>query len=248
MGCCSSKELVYTELQRNSKKKNERFLASTGSLSGAFIRLKVTPSEQKKWFDQFEKIDRNLSGNVTIDEFFDYVDIEYNRFTSRVFEMFDKDHDNADRSTRIARVTLQFEEFFTGLMSYCTMNNDQLIEFAFRLMDRDETNTLSMRELRELLALVYGGGGLDAKAEQILAKMDKDHDDNVTLQEFAAVCKSNQSLMFPAFNIQRELQGKIMSKSYWAKATDIRAKLRVSPAGWERIMRMHEKRPPVAPE
>lgn len=58
-------------------------------------------------------------------------------------------------------------------MTYCTMNKDQLIEFAFRLVDTDETNTLSMRELRKLLALVYGGQGLDAKAELVLGKMDK---------------------------------------------------------------------------
>ena len=51
----------------------------------------------------------DLCRNWALPAVFDYVDIEYNRFTSRVFDLFDKDHDAIDQSGRVARSTLKFE-------------------------------------------------------------------------------------------------------------------------------------------
>lgn len=54
-----------------------------------FARLKISKSEQKRWFDEFEKVDVNHNGNVTIDEFFDYVDIDFSDFAVKAFEAMD---------------------------------------------------------------------------------------------------------------------------------------------------------------
>lgn len=77
---------------------------------------------------------------------------------------------------------------------YCTLTKEQLVKFAFDIVDTDKSGALSMEELRNLIKMVYGRKGLDSKAGVILDKMDKDHDDRVTLAEFTKVALTNQSL------------------------------------------------------
>ena len=53
-------------------------------------------------------------------------------------------------------------------------------------------------------------------------QMDKDGDGEITFEEFKAFEKKMSSLLYPAFNLQREMRKNIIGEGFWRKATLLR--------------------------
>lgn len=54
--------------------------------------LKLTDSDAQQLFDFFHKVDEDGSGQVSLLEFFDYLDLKRTKFAKRAFGLFDDDN------------------------------------------------------------------------------------------------------------------------------------------------------------
>ena len=145
-------------------------------------------------------------GLISLSEFLIHFDLDASPFSKRVFEVMD--HDGGGK--------IDFCEFVMCLYSYCTNDWHGLVDFAFDLVDKSKDDALSFAELRELIETVYGHE-LDETCERVLAKIDKNHDDQLSRAEFHCQSRKFPVLLFPAFHIQDLLQEEVMGHRWWEK-------------------------------
>mgnify|MGYP000395057526 CR=1 FL=1 len=138
-----------------------------------------------------------------------YIDIERTPFTKRVFSIFDDDGSK----------TVDFKEFVMALWNYCTLGKATLVLFAFDIYDRDSSGELALDEVRAMLKDVYGSSfENNAHAKQILKQLDSlaiNRSDGVDVDQFRAFCLKHQAVLYPAFEIQREIQRRILGEEFW---------------------------------
>ena len=207
-----------------------RYEERTKPIQGFIRKLNIPDRDVLKVYKKFERIDGDGSGEVGIDEFFDAFHLTWSTFGERVFLIMEVSGDHK----------LGFDEFFVGLFNYCTCTHKGLVRFAFDMFDVDHSGSISRAEVRQLYRLVKGksgniskGGQLRVKkkktttaqqADELMDKMDKDGDGEITFDEFEKFEKKMSSLLFPAFTLQREMRKNIIGEGYWNKATQLRQK------------------------
>ena len=99
--------------------------------------LKLTDSDAQQLFDFFHKVDEDGSGEVSLLEFFDYLDLKRTKFAKRAFGLFDEDGSGeivrlalhcvalltcgptASHTVAVRCATQDFREFVVALWSYC---------------------------------------------------------------------------------------------------------------------------------
>ena len=90
-------------------------------------KLKITEAETFEFFRLYDKVDRDNSGEISLDEFFKLFDLDFTGFGKNIFSAMDISGDNK----------VEFVEFFIGLWNYCTLEKDSLLKFSFDLFDLD---------------------------------------------------------------------------------------------------------------
>ncbi len=157
----------------------------------------------------FNTIDKDHSGSIELLELLMYMDIERTPFTKRVFSIFDEDGSN----------TIDFKEFVMSLWNYCTLGKATLLLFAFDIYDRDSSGEISVLEIQAMLRDVYGDAyERNAHAKKIISKLDDilpGGCEGVDVDTFRAFAIKHQALLYPAFEIQREIQVKILGEEFW---------------------------------
>lgn len=182
-----------------------------------FYALKLTRSEIRRLYDLFRKIDMDRSGSIDIVEMLTFLDIENTSFNHRVFSVFDM-----NKSGRV-----DFREFVLSLWNYCTLGNATLDIFTFDLYDKDRSGVLSGPEIEVIIRDLYGKHYAEnPKAKSILHELKQiEKHDTFNVEKFAEFAKYHQGLLFPAFQLQHMLQGKILGHSFWGKCSNRRIEL-----------------------
>jgi serine/threonine-protein phosphatase 2B regulatory subunit len=208
-----------------------RYQERTQNIQKFIQKLNIPDKDVRKVYKKFEKIDLDGGGEVGIDEFFDCFHLTWSTFGERVFLIMEVSGDHK----------LGFDEFFVGLFNYCTCTHKGLVRFAFDMFDVDHSGSISRAEVRQLYRLVKGKssnvttGQLRVKkkkarkttaqeADELMNKMDSDGDGEITFAEFEKFEKKMSSLLYPAFNLQREMRKNIIGDGFWTKATKQREK------------------------
>jgi|TARA_B110000208_G_scaffold181235_1_gene231749 Ca2+-binding EF-hand superfamily protein len=153
--------------------------ATEGKCDRIFDRLGITKGEGMKFFKMFEKVDKDHSGSINLDEFFKLMDLEWSSFAMKAFQIMDVDKQEAGQNNE-----LEFSEFFVGLWNYCTLDRSALIKFAFDLYDRDGSGAIEMAEMRQLVKSVFGTRSLDQKTMKIMQSIDIDNSGSIRFSEF----------------------------------------------------------------
>ncbi|CAN0051565.1 unnamed protein product, partial [Ectocarpus sp. 12 AP-2014] len=91
-------------------------------------------------------IDEDKSGEISLWELFEALDMKQSKFTKRIFRIFDEDGSGS----------VDFREFVMSLWNYCTLSKAALIMFAFDLYDNDNSGEIDIGEVELLLKEVYG--------------------------------------------------------------------------------------------
>ena len=199
MGCCGSGM-------------RDRFQEALVPLRKFNGRLGIDQESLWPLYKQFEKVDRDKSGEINIDEFFDHFGLEWSRFAERAFMVMEVSGDHK----------LSFAEFTVGLMNYCTCTHDGIVRLAFDLFDDDHSGHIDRLEMKKLLKMVQNKRKPESYYDEIMRKMDKDKDGDVTWNEFRDFNKKMASLLQPAFFLQRDLRKKIMGGKFWDQYTKAR--------------------------
>ena len=145
MGLCGSTDNRTQERYR---------VATRGKMEKFLQKLDISQGQVEKAFAEFEKVDKDKSGEINVDEFFDLFHLDWSEFGMEAFCAMDVSGDH--------RIT--FVEFFVGLYNYCTMDKKTLVKFSFDLYDVDGSGEMDSAELRKLILLVHGKKSLDEKA------------------------------------------------------------------------------------
>lgn len=182
-----------------------------------FLALKLSKSEVKQLFKIYRKIDSDNSGSIDIIEMLTYLDIENTTFNQRVFSIFDM-----NRSGKV-----DFREFVLSLWNYCTLGNATLDIFTFDLYDKDRSGVLSNSEVEQMVIDLYGRNyQQNQKASSVIHELKQiEKHGTFNVGKFAEFAKYHQGMLFPAFQLQYMLQGKILGHSFWSKCSDRRIEL-----------------------
>lgn len=183
----------------------------------SFKALKLTADNLLTLALEFERMDTDGSGEISVKEFFRYLDTKRTPFAKRCFCLFDYD-DSGE---------LDFREFVISLWNYCTSDSYALMSFAFDLYDLDNSGSISSAEMVNVCKEVYGTDNIEtnARAKNIVFKLEQQnfaenedrevHDDETTKKGFVRFCKRHPALLFPAFMLQETLCNKICGKTFW---------------------------------
>ena len=181
------------------------------------MRLGVTREDVSNYFRLFMTVDEDNSQQVTLEEFFKYLQTEWSPFIGKAFRQFDTDtgteNDSADQ--------LKPDEFIVGLLNYCTLTPESLARFAFELYDDDGSEFISRDELALMVDDISVAGGshlsVEATIDQLLSILDADGDGVIEYDEWKKVLSKGVSVLKPAILLQNYLQRQTFGQKYWAR-------------------------------
>uniref|UniRef100_A0A7S1CAR3 EF-hand domain-containing protein n=1 Tax=Bicosoecida sp. CB-2014 TaxID=1486930 RepID=A0A7S1CAR3_9STRA len=215
MGLCFSNMAIYNKLVDENLRKYQVALRT----------LDIPDKEAKELFEYFFRCDEDNSGEISVKEFFDYVDLERTKFAKRAFSLFD--HDGSGQ--------IDFREFVVSMWNYCTFTQQSLIEFAFDLYDLDGSGEIDLKEMQLIVKEVYGSSfRTSAYAKKIMEKVAQiGHASSLDVKTaaqidkgmFARFTQKHPAMLFPAFRLQQELQKRVMGVAFWKRAAKKRARL-----------------------
>lgn len=182
--------------------------------------LNLDKEKSRVIFDAFVEVDEDNSGQMSVEEFHDYLGVPQTKFSARIFGVLDTDGSGS----------LEFSEFVVGVWNYCTYDVRLITKLAFDIFDVDRGGTLEIAECDALLRMVYDVDDIDhiegpPSGPEILAEIDVNGDGEVTLDEFSDLMESHTYILAPAFDLQRGLRQKILGVKFWEGETRVRQAL-----------------------
>lgn len=144
----------------------------------------VSEDELKKLYKNFSKIDKDKSGTLEPEEFFDIPELAQNPLVKRVIAVLDKNTDGK----------ISFLEFVQGLSSLsASASNEEKLRFAFQIYDVNNDGFISNGELFSVLKMMVGSNLNDTQLQQLvdrtIIKADVDMDGKISFEEFCNMVK-----------------------------------------------------------
>lgn len=168
------------------------------------------------FFRKFCAIDKDNSGEISLQEFYRFFHIPQSAFSDRVFKMLDVDGSGE----------IDFREFVLCIWNFCTYTPKTLITFAFSLYDTDNSKSMEMDEVRHLVDEVYGDHlANNVRVQRILDVIDDNGDGVISFTEFCDFNQRYPALLFPAYKVQQQLRIRIFGDDFWDRQTGNRSRI-----------------------
>ena len=141
--------------------------------------MNFTEEELQKLYKNFNKLDKDKSGALEPQEFFDIPELANNPLVKRVIDVLDRNNDGS----------ISFLEFVQGLNSLSASSSHQeKLRFAFQIYDINGDGFISNGELFNVLKMMVGNNLNDVQLQQLvdrtIIKADKDRDGKISFEEF----------------------------------------------------------------
>ncbi len=141
--------------------------------------LTFSKQELRILYKNFTELDKDKSGKLEPDEFFDVPELQDNPIVQKVISVFDKDKDGK----------ISFYEFVTGLATLADdMKKEDKYRFAFNIYDTNGDGFISNGDLYSTLKLLVGDNMEDIQIQQVVDRTiilaDTDFDGKISYDEF----------------------------------------------------------------
>ena len=128
---------------------------------------------------RFRRLDKDGSGMLEPNEFFDIPELAQNPLVQRVISVFDKNKDG----------NISFYEFVTGISKLSEAGSeDDKMRFLFSIYDIENDGYISNGELFKVLKMMVGNNMTDVQLQQLvdrtIIRADEDFDGKISYEEF----------------------------------------------------------------
>lgn len=159
-----------------------------------------------------------------------HTDLNRSRFSEKAFAVMDKDGSGE----------VDFLEFVLAVWNYCSFNKSSLVRFAFDLYDLDGSGEIERSEAAQCVKEVWGSEWEHSSiAQKIMGKlesiMENSSSGRLSVSLFQDFAIRHPMLLFPAFQLQTEIQQKILGERFWAQAAKRRGTLDPQDFHWGSI-------------
>jgi len=162
-----------------------------------------------RFYSLFYRVNKSGDGEVSIIEFMNFFDLDRTEYVSKAFDYCDT----------VGGGEMDFLEFVVSVANFCMLKPNTLTDFTFDLYDLDGDGEISYDELVTMVKELYGAAwdtsSLARECLKELALLSEKFGGGIPLEGFVKFQKTHQTLLFPAFIIQRTVQEKVFGVSYW---------------------------------
>ncbi|GMF64522.1 unnamed protein product [Phytophthora lilii] len=135
---------------------------------------------------------------------------------------------------------VDFIEFVLAVWNYCSFNHASLVRFAFDLYDVDGSGEIEHDEVVRCVREVWGSAWESSpSAHKIVEKLDNimanTPNNRLSANLFQEFAVRHPMLLFPAFELQMEIQRKVLGKRFWSRATEKRGSINVQALNWDHV-------------
>lgn len=171
----------------------------------SFQTIFLSDDDINKMYEAFCRFDVNGSGEVSYVEFLTILDLEDTPISREVFNEMDDSKD----------WNMTFREFVLSMWMFCTRSKHSISMFAFDIFDEDDSGSLNVDEITDMVTRIYGKKGLSHDIRLIIKKMDKNKDGKIDKKEFVDSVAKFPGLLFPAFHLQTTFREHCISEKFW---------------------------------
>jgi Ca2+-binding EF-hand superfamily protein len=185
----------------------------------------------------FEIMDRDRSGQISVDEFWSTIgESNQTMLHQRIFQLLDSSNDGQ----------LDFGEFLQACTTMAMFGPEELSKFVFSIFDPDGNGKITMEEFDELLLVLHSKNQYSFSTAAMFKQVDADDDGIMTYSEFTALVRKFPKFMFPAQALQVKIQSKVMGVAWWDRRfrlfQEAREDLRHGRDPTKDIQKAHEKK------
>ena len=133
---------------------------------------------------RFRRLDKDGSGMLEPNEFFDIPELAQNPLVQRVISVFDKNKDG----------NISFYEFVTGISKISEAGSEEdKMRFLFSIYDIEGDGFISNGELFKVLKMMVGNNLTDVQLQQLvdrtIIRADEDFDGKISYEEFCKMIR-----------------------------------------------------------
>lgn len=134
---------------------------------------------------RFRRLDKDGSGTLEPNEFFDIPELAQNPLVQRVISVFDKNKDG----------NISFYEFVTGISKLSEAGSEEdKMRFLFSIYDIEGDGFISNGELFKVLKMMVGNNLTDVQLQQLvdrtIIRADEDFDGKISYEEFCKMIRN----------------------------------------------------------
>ncbi|GMH48977.1 hypothetical protein TrVE_jg8773 [Triparma verrucosa] len=198
---------------KKKKKKKKKLSKAQQEVDAVLGHLQVPKGAVTKFLTFFKKMDDDNSGNISLEEFIDFLELDkyYVPFIERCFGAMDFNKKGKSAGA------LDPTEFTVGLYNLCIMSKDLLEDYVFELYDEVHDGNLYQRQVEKMVeeSSDHDSETVKALVEQVYKALDKDGDGHISKAEFFHLDSKTESLLRPMYLMQTNLQKRCLGENFW---------------------------------
>ena len=193
-------------LQKVREEQDYRDKYKSDPLKYAIEFLALTQHELEKWMKYFERIDRDRDGYVTPTEILETLRLKKTAFASNMFSLLG--------GTESDEQKMDFGETVKCLGSFCMFAEKEVLHFAFRIFDKDESGTMTHDEFIVLLSDLHPEDNR-GQTTRALKEVNLSENGTFTFDQFVDVHRKFPGILSPALRFQHSIRAYFFGDRFW---------------------------------